>query len=50
VIATGASGKWSCPLCDMENDASDMNCVACEEPRPAELGGATSTQQAQSTT
>ena len=31
----------------MENDASDMNCVACEEPRPAKLGGATYTQQAQ---
>jgi len=29
-----ASGKWTCDICMISNDADALKCVACETPRP----------------
>ena len=26
---------WICPECEQENEAEDLLCIACEEPKPA---------------
>ena len=26
---------WTCPECEQENEAEDLLCIACEEPKPA---------------